>query len=68
LESQKDVVVLLSESRAIISDLDVILHGFILQIIYTTVFRVKRLNNFTLRIRLFNRLTWKTWYKYYSVI
>jgi hypothetical protein len=37
------VVLLLSESRTIINDLDVILHGFLLQIIYTTVFRVKRL-------------------------
>ena len=35
-----DVVLLLSDSRAIINDLDVILHGFMLQIIYTTVFRV----------------------------
>jgi len=32
------VVLLLSESRAIINNLDVILHGFMLQIIYTTVF------------------------------
>jgi hypothetical protein len=31
------VVLLLSESHAIINDLDVILHGFMLQIIYTTV-------------------------------
>ena len=43
------VVLLLSESRTIINDLDVILHGFVLQIIYTTVFRVKRFNNLTLR-------------------
>jgi len=28
--------------------------------IYTTVFRVKRLNNRTRRVRLFNRLTRKT--------
>ena len=35
-----DVILLFSESRAIINDLDVILHGFMLQIIYTTVFRV----------------------------
>jgi hypothetical protein len=35
---------LLSESRAIINDLDVILHGFMLDITYTTIFRVKRLN------------------------
>jgi hypothetical protein len=32
------VVLLLSKSRAIINDLHVILHGFMLQIIYTTVF------------------------------
>ena len=31
------VVLLLSESHAIINDLYVILHGFMLQIIYTTV-------------------------------
>ena len=31
-----------------------------LQIIYTTVFRVKRSNNRTLRVRLFNRLTRNT--------
>ena len=42
------------ESRAIINDLDVILHGFMLQITYTTLFQVKRLNNLTLRVRLFN--------------
>ena len=36
------VALLLSESRAIINDLDVILHGFILQIIYITFFLVKR--------------------------
>jgi hypothetical protein len=36
----------------------VILHGFMLQIYYyTTVFRVKRLNNLMLRVRLFNYLT-----------
>ena len=28
----------LSETRVIINDLDVILHGFMLQIVYTTVF------------------------------
>jgi len=50
------VVVLLSENRAIMNDLDVILHDFILQIIYTTVFRV-RLNSLMLRVRLFIRLT-----------
>ena len=49
-----DVALLLSESRAIINDLDVILHGFILQIIYTTFFRVKWLNNPTLYVGLFN--------------
>ena len=56
------VVLLLSESHAIINNLDVILHGFMLQIIYTTVFRVKQLNNrtWTLHVRLFNRLTQKT--------
>jgi hypothetical protein len=32
----------------IINYLDVILHGFMLQLIYTTVFRVKRLSNLTL--------------------
>jgi len=51
------VALLLSESRAIINDLDVILHGFMVQIIYTTVFRVKTLNNLTSLVRLFNRLT-----------
>jgi hypothetical protein len=55
-----NVVLLLSESRAIINDLDDILHGFMLQIIYTTVFRVKRLKNITLGVRLFNRLARKT--------
>jgi hypothetical protein len=30
--------------------------GFILQIIYTTVYRAKRLNNLMLPVRLFNRL------------
>jgi hypothetical protein len=45
------VVSLLCE---IINDLDVILHGFMLHIIYTTVFRVKRFNNLTLHIRLLN--------------
>ena len=43
------VVLLLSESRTIINDLDVILHGFMLQIIYTTVFRDKWLNILTVR-------------------
>ena len=38
------VVLLLSESCEIINDLDVILHGFMLQIIYTTGFRVKLLS------------------------
>jgi hypothetical protein len=54
------VVLLLSKIRAIISNLDVILHGFMVQIIYTTDFRVKRLNILTFRVRLFNRLTRKT--------
>ena len=45
---------ILPESRVIINYLDVILHDFVLQIIYSTVFRVKRLNIITLRIRLFN--------------
>ena len=31
-----------------------ILHVFMLQIIYTTVFQVKQLNNLTLHVRLFN--------------
>ena len=38
------VVLLLSESRTIINDLNAILHGFMIQIIYSTVFRVKWLN------------------------
>ena len=38
-------MVLLSVNRAIINDLNVVLHGFMFQIIYTTVFWVKRLNN-----------------------
>jgi hypothetical protein len=29
-------------------DVDVILHGFMLQISYITVFRIKRLNNLTM--------------------
>jgi hypothetical protein len=37
------VVLLLSECRAIINGLDVILHSIMLQIIYSTVYRVKRL-------------------------
>ena len=42
------------------NDLDMILHGFMLQIItYATVFRVKRLSNIMLRVRLFHRLTRK---------
>jgi hypothetical protein len=48
----RDVVLLLSESHPIINDLDVILHGFMLQIIYTTVF--PELNNLTLHVQLFN--------------
>ena len=42
-------LIFLWESRAIINNLDVILHGIMLQIIYTMVFRVKRLNNRTWR-------------------
>ena len=53
------VILLLSENRAVINDLDVILHGFILQITYNTVFRANRLNNIMLLVRLFNRLTLK---------
>jgi hypothetical protein len=45
---------LLSESRANLNDLDMILHGFMLQIIYTTVFRVKQLSDFTFRVQLFS--------------
>ena len=43
------VVVLLSdhESRAIINDQDVILHGFMLEIIHSTDFPVKRFYNLT---------------------
>jgi len=40
------VLLLFSYSRAKINDLDVILHGFT----YTTVFRVKRFNNLTIRV------------------
>jgi hypothetical protein len=55
------IVLLLSESHAIINDLYVILQGFMLQIILYPGFpRVKRLNNFMLHLRWFNRLTWKT--------
>ena len=36
------VVLLFAESRAVINDLDAILHGFMLQIIYFIVLRVKR--------------------------
>ena len=43
-----------------INDLEVKLHGFMLQIIYSTVLRVKRLSNLTLGVRLFKRLTKKT--------
>jgi len=32
-----------------------------MQNIYTTGFRVKRLHNLTLRVRLFNQLTRKPW-------
>jgi hypothetical protein len=45
-DAMLNVVLLLSESRAIINDVDVILHGFMLHIIYTTVFtEFKRLNS-----------------------
>ena len=47
----KAVVLLLSESHAIINDLDVILHGFMLQIISTTVSQVKRLSNLIHHVR-----------------
>jgi hypothetical protein len=42
------------------NDLDVILHGVMLQTIYTTVFRDKGLDHLTHRFRLFHRLTRKT--------
>ena len=48
------IFITLRESRAAINDLDVILHGCMLQIIYTMVFHVTRLNNLALHIRLFN--------------
>jgi hypothetical protein len=54
------VVLLLSESHAIINDLDVILHGFMSQITYTTVVRVKLLSKLTFHARLFTCLTRKT--------
>ena len=44
------VVLLLSKSCAIINDLDVKLHDFMLQIIYTMIFCVKWLNNLTLQV------------------
>ena len=45
-------VINLREPRnIIINNLDVILHGFMLQIFYTLVFRVKRLNNRTGSVR-----------------
>jgi len=50
------VVLLLSESRALINDLYVMLHGFMLQIIYTTIFRVNRLNNRKTVVYIFNVL------------
>ena len=53
------VVLLISESCAIINNLDVILHCLMLHIIYTTIFRVKQLYNLTLCIQLFNRLNQK---------
>ena len=45
-----NLILLLSESCAIINDLEVILHGCMLQIIYITVFPVKQLNNLALSI------------------
>jgi len=45
--------------RAVINNLDVILYGFMLQIIYTTVFPVERFNNLKLSVRLFNCFTRK---------
>jgi hypothetical protein len=52
------VAVLSLSRRRAINDLNVIVHDIVLQIIYTTVFRVKWWNKRTLR--LFNRLTRKT--------
>ena len=52
-------VLFLSESCAIINDLD----DFMLQIIYTTVFRIKRLNN--LMFDCLTVLLGKPGYKYY---
>ena len=40
-------------------DLDVMLHGFMLQITYTMVFRLEQLKNIMLHVRLFYRLTQK---------
>ena len=51
------VVLLFSKSRAIIKDLNVTLHGFMLQLIYTIIFRVQWLSNITVRVWLLNRLT-----------
>jgi hypothetical protein len=44
-------------TRAIINDLDLILHGPILQIIYTTDFWAKRENNLTLHVASCDVLT-----------
>jgi len=64
--------VLLSESRAIIDDLSVILHGFMLQIIYTTVSELNGLNNLSFVFdcshaspSIVQPFNWgKHWYKY----
>ena len=50
----------LNKASLFINDLDVILHGCMLQNNYTTVFLVKRLNNLKFRVRLLNGLTRKT--------
>jgi hypothetical protein len=44
------LLLLAADSRAIINDIDVILLGFMIQIIYTMVFRVKQLTKLTLRV------------------
>jgi hypothetical protein len=56
----RPVGLLLLETRAIITDLDVILHVFMLQIIYTTVLRVNQSSNLSFHVRLFNSLSQKT--------
>jgi hypothetical protein len=50
----------LNKAYLFINDLDVILHGCMLQNNYTTVFLVKRLSNLKFRVRLLNGLTRKT--------